>query len=69
MVIRLGLPFSRMTTKNLISAMKVAIIQILPFLNNPKDLYPSDKMDLDFGIVLKGKQLSYNRRYTVIVKQ
>ena len=28
--------------------MKFAIIQILPFLNNPKDVDPSFKMDLDF---------------------
>ena len=26
----------------------VAVIQVLPFLNNPEDLDPSDKMDLDF---------------------
>ena len=25
-----------------------AVIRVLPFLNNPKDLDPSDKMDLDF---------------------
>ena len=25
-----------------------AVIQVLPFLNNPKDLDPSYKMDLDF---------------------
>ena len=32
-----------------------AIILVLPFLNNLKDPDPSDKMDLDFGIVLKEK--------------
>ena len=26
----------------------VAVIWVLPFLNNPKDLDPSDKTDLDF---------------------
>ena len=25
-----------------------AVIRVLPFLNNPKDLDPSNKMDLDF---------------------
>ena len=32
-----------------------AIISVLPFLNNPKDLDPSYKTDPDFGIVLEGK--------------
>ena len=27
---------------------KFAMIQVLPFLNNPKDLNPANKMDLDF---------------------
>ena len=27
----------------------MAVIQVLPFLNSPKDLDPSYKMDLDFG--------------------
>ena len=35
--------------------MKFCYIQILHFLNNPKDLDPSYKMDLDFWIVLEGK--------------
>ena len=43
-----------------------AIIRVLPFQNNAKDLDPSYKMDLDFWIVLEGKKTSsYNRRYTV----
>ena len=45
-----------------------AIIPILPFLNNPKDLDLSYKMDLDlwdcFG---RKKTLSYNLRNTVDV--
>ena len=32
-----------------------AVIQVLPFLNNAKDLDQSCKMDIDFGIVLEGK--------------
>ena len=35
-----------------------AIIRVLPFLNNPKDLDPSYKVDLDFlGLFWKGKKL------------
>ena len=34
-----------------------AMTWVLHFLNNPKDLYLSYKMDLDFGIVLEGKKL------------
>ena len=45
------------------------MISILPFLNNPKDLDPSYKMDLDlwdcFG--REKKSLSYNRRNTVTI--
>ena len=48
MYIRWGFPLFRMTTNNLICPMIVAIIQVLPFPNNPKDLDPSYKMDLDF---------------------
>ena len=44
-----------------------AITPILPFLNNPKDLDPSYKTDLDlwdcFG---RKKTQSYNRRNTAI---
>ena len=32
------------------------MIQVLPFLNNPKDLEPSYKMDLDFGINYFGRK-------------
>ena len=32
-----------------------AIIQVLPFLNNPQDLDPSYKMDIDFWNFLEGK--------------
>ena len=45
-----GFPLSRMTS-NLITKSVLwnfATIQILPFLNNPKDLDPSYKMDLNF---------------------
>ena len=41
-----------MTTNNQISPMNFAIIQALPFLNNPKYLDSSYKMGLDFWIVL-----------------
>ena len=34
-----------------------AITQVLPFLNNPKDLDPSYRMDLDFWDHLEGKKL------------
>ena len=40
---------SRLTTSNYISLMRFCyILQVFPFLNNPKDLVPSYKMDLDF---------------------
>ena len=43
-----------------------AIIPILPFLNNPKDLDPSYKMDLDLWDCLgRKKTLSYNQRNTI----
>ena len=46
--------------------MKFAIIQVLSFLNNPKDLDPSYKTDLDFWDCLgRIKTRSYNRRNTV----
>ena len=42
---------------------KFAIIQMSPFLNKPKDLDPSYKMDLDFLDDFGREQtLSYNRR-------
>ena len=43
----MGIPVSRMTTNNSIVLCNFAIIRVLPFLNNPKDLDPSYKMDLD----------------------
>ena len=44
-----------------------AIIQVLPFLNNSKDLDLSYKTDLDF-LDCFGREisLSYNRRNTVV---
>ena len=36
------------STNNLINSMHFAIIQVLPFLKNPKDMDLSYKMDLDF---------------------
>ena len=35
----------------------LAVILVLPYLNNPNDLELSYKMDLDFGIVLEGKKV------------
>ena len=37
-----------MTTITISVLRKFAIIRVLPFLNNPKDLDPSYKTDLDF---------------------
>ena len=45
--IRRGFHLSRMTTNNLSVLCNFAIIQVLPFQNNPKDLDPSYKTDLD----------------------
>ena len=50
LAIRQGFPLSRMITYNLV-LWNFAIIQVLPFRNNPKDLDPSDKMDLDFFLI------------------
>ena len=45
----------------------LAVIQVLPFLNNPKDLDPSYKMDLDFWDCFgRKKTLSYKRRNMVL---
>ena len=41
------------------------LYQFLPFLNNPKDLDLSYKMDLDLWDCFGRKTLSYNRRNTV----
>ena len=43
-----------------------AVIRVLPFLNNPKDLDPSYKTDLDFWDCFGRKKTpSYKRRNTV----
>ena len=52
-----GFPLSRMTTYNLISLLSFALIQVLPFLNNPKDVDPSYKMDLEFWDCFGRKKL------------
>ena len=47
--IRQGFSLSRMTSKFTKSVLRnFAMIQVLPFLNNPKDLDLSYKMDLGF---------------------
>ena len=51
-----GFPFSRMTTNKSVQR-NLAIIQGLTFLNNPKDLDPSYKMDLDFWDCFGRKKL------------
>ena len=43
-----------MTPINKLVIRNFAVIGILPFLNNPKDLDPSYKMDLDFWHCLEG---------------
>ena len=44
-----------------------AIIRVLPFLNNPKDIDPSYKTDLDSCHCSRRKKTpSYNRRNTVL---
>ena len=59
--IRKGFPFSRMTTNNQISPMKLSFNRVLPFLNNLEDLDPSYKMYSKFFPLLveptqKGRQ-------------
>ena len=46
-----------------------AVIPVLPFLNSPKDLDPSYKMDLDFWDCFgrKQKTVSYTRRNTELL--
>ena len=39
-------------------------MRVLPFLNNHKNLDPSYKMDLDFGIIWEGKS-PYTRTNTI----
>ena len=59
--IKWGFLLSRMTTNNSIILLIFAIIRVLPFLNNPIELFASFKMDLDFLTRLwKEKTLSYN---------
>ena len=49
LAVRRGFPLSRMTTKNTKSALRnFAIVRVLPFPNNPKELDLSYKTDLDF---------------------
>ena len=43
------------------------IIPVVPFLNNPKDLDPSYKTDLDFWDFSEGINPSYNRKNTVFL--
>ena len=43
-----GAAFYTLNGKNVNVMLEFAIIQVLPFLNNPKDLDPSYKMDLAF---------------------
>ena len=45
--------------------MKLCYIQISPFLNNPKYLDLSYKMDLEFWIVLEGKLLHLHQEWAV----
>ena len=49
--------FCRMTTSNYTSPINLCYNTILTFLNNPKDLDPSYKMDLDIWNVLEGKKI------------
>ena len=66
LAIRQGFRFSRMTTYNLISLMKFALILIFSFRSNPEDRDPSYKMDLDLlDYFVRKITLSYNRRNTV----
>ena len=56
--IRRGFPLSRIWLQITKSVQwNFAIIRILPFLNNLKDLDPSYKMDLDFWNCLEGESL------------
>ena len=48
LAIRRGFPLSRMTTNNKKVLCNFAVIQVLPFHNNPKELDLSYKTDLDF---------------------
>ena len=66
--IRWVFSLSRMSTNNQISPMQFCYTcnTRLPFLNNPKDLDPSYKMDLDFWDCFgRTKTPPYRRRNTV----
>ena len=52
-------PLSRMATITKSFLWNYAIIQVLPFLNNPKDLDLSYKMDLDFWECFGRKKLCF----------
>ena len=54
---RLFFFFSKMTTITKTVLRNCAIIQVLPFLNNPKDLDPSYKTDQDFWDCFGRKKL------------
>ena len=60
-----GFSLSRMSTNKSVLC-NFAVIRVLPFLNNPKDLNPSYKMDLDFWDCFGRKKTpSYKQRNTV----
>ena len=64
--IRRGFSFSRIGTNKQISPLQFCCNTSLPFLNNPKDLDPSYKMDLDFWNCFRRKITpSYDRRNMV----
>ena len=65
LAIRQGFPLSSMTKSNLFSP---AVLQVLPFLNNPKYLTLSYTTDLDFWDCF-GRKIAppYNRRNMVVV--
>ena len=67
MAIRGGVHLSRMTT-NKSAVCNFAIIRVLPFLNNLKDLDPSYKTDLDFWDCFgrKKKSVLYPRKYGML---
>ena len=65
-----GLSLSRMSTNNQISPMQFCCNKGFTLPNNPKDLDPSDKTDLDFWDCFGRKNtLSYKRRNTVTISQ
>ena len=64
--IRWGFPLYRMSTNNYTSPMKFSCYMSFTFLNNPRDLDPSYKTDLDFWYCFARKKTpSYSRRNTV----